>query len=76
MILRCLELLDVTRGEAVYVGDMLLDVESAARAGLPVILVPGGSSEPDELRGTGQALLPSFEALLELLPGPPAPVGN
>ena len=76
MILRCLELLDVTRREAVYVGDMLLDVESAARAGLPVILVPGGSSEPEELRGTGQALLSSFEALLELLPGPPARVGN
>ena len=72
MILRCLELLDVTRSEAVYVGDMLLDVESAARAGLPVILVPGGSSEPEQLRGTGQPLLSSFEALLELLPGPPA----
>ncbi len=76
MILRCLELLQVTQRQAVYVGDMLLDVESAARAGLPVILVPGGSSEPQELRGTGQALLSSFEALLELLPGPPARVRN
>jgi phosphoglycolate phosphatase len=71
MILRCLELLHVTRCEAVYVGDMLLDVESAARAGLPVILVPGGSSNRQELRGTGQTLLSSFEALLALLPGPP-----
>ena len=76
MILRCLELLGVTRHEAVYVGDMLLDVESAARAGLPVILVPGGSSEPQELRQTGQALLSSFDALLELLPGPPDRSGN
>lgn len=76
MILRCLELLHATRREAVYVGDMLLDVESAARAGLPVMLVPGGSSEPEELRGTGQALLSSFEALLEWLPGPPAPAGD
>ncbi len=76
MILRCLELLGVTRHEAVYVGDMLLDVESAARAGLPVILVPGGSSEPQELRQTGQALLSSFDSLLELLPGPPDRSGN
>ena len=72
MILRCLELLRVTPREAVYVGDMLLDVESAERAGLPVILVPGGSSEPEQLRGTGQPLLSSFEELLEMLPGPPA----
>jgi phosphoglycolate phosphatase len=76
MILRCLELLGVTRHEAVYVGDMLLDVESAARAGLPVILVPGGSSEPQELQQTGQTLLSSFDALLELLPGPPDRSGN
>ena len=76
MILRCLELLDVTRGEAVYVGDMLLDVDSAVRAGLPVILVPGGSSEPEELRGTGQLVLSSFESLLELLPGPPPRAGG
>jgi len=68
MILRCLEILDIRPREAVYVGDMLLDVESAARARLPVILVPGGSSELQELRGTGQHLLSSFEALLELLP--------
>lgn len=67
MILRCLEQMNVTRSETVYVGDMLLDVESAARAGLPVILVSGGSSGQDELRSTGQVLLNSLSALPALL---------
>jgi phosphoglycolate phosphatase len=71
MIQRCLEQLDATPREAVYVGDMVLDVESAARAGLPVLLVPGGSSAAEELRGTGQTLLGSFSDLRTVLTGKP-----
>jgi len=71
MILRCLELLGVHPGEAVYVGDMVLDVESAARAGLSVLLVAGGSSTREELEGTGQRLLESIDALPELLGATP-----
>jgi 2-phosphoglycolate phosphatase len=70
MIHRCLESLDVRHDEAVYVGDMVLDVESAARAGVPVLLVPGGSSTAEELGRTGQRLLRSFAELGVLLPGP------
>jgi phosphoglycolate phosphatase len=69
MIHRCLERLDVQPDETVYVGDMVLDVESAARAGVAVLLVPGGSSTAEELGRTGQRLLRSFADLRVLLPG-------
>ena len=49
----------------VYVGDMVLDVESAARAGVPVILVPGGSSDRESLLATGAPLLERFEQLVD-----------
>jgi len=74
MILRCLELLGVVREQAVYVGDMVLDVESAARAGVSVLLVPGGSSTCEELEGTGQRLLESIDTLPDLLGAAPAEV--
>jgi phosphoglycolate phosphatase len=67
MIRACLDTLSVSTGEAVYVGDMVLDVESAARAGLPVLLVSGGSSSREELEQTGQRLLPCFASLGEIL---------
>jgi phosphoglycolate phosphatase-like HAD superfamily hydrolase len=72
MIERCLRAMDVARHEAVYVGDMVLDVETAARAGVPVLLVPGGSSEREELLRTGARLLDSLGDLLEILP----PIGR
>jgi HAD superfamily hydrolase (TIGR01509 family) len=68
MIERCLHALGVTRDEAVYVGDMVLDVETAARAGVRVLLVPGGSSERDDLLRTGARVLGSLGELLDLLP--------
>jgi phosphoglycolate phosphatase-like HAD superfamily hydrolase len=53
--------------DTVYVGDMVLDVESAARAGIPVLLVPGGSSSAAELRATGQRVLERLTDLPGLL---------
>jgi HAD superfamily hydrolase (TIGR01549 family) len=69
MIRACLRLLGVEAAEAVYAGDMPLDVESAARAGVAVVLVPGGSSDPAELRGTGQRVLTGLSELLEIFQG-------
>jgi phosphoglycolate phosphatase len=63
----CLERTGATASTAVYVGDMVLDVESAARAGLPVVLVPGGSSDRESLAGTGQTVLGSIADLPRLL---------
>ena len=68
MIERCLAAMAVSPSAAVYVGDMALDVESAARAGLPVVLVAGGSSPEAELRATGQVVLRAFEELSRLIP--------
>ena len=60
--------LDPTAG--VYVGDMVLDVTTAARAGLPVILVPGGSSGREALEATGQRVLEAFSDLGSLFSSP------
>ena len=67
MIHACLRAMGVSKDEAAYVGDMALDVESAARAELAVILVDGGSSPTEILRRTGEIHLPSLAALPELL---------
>ncbi len=68
MIRLCLEAMAVGPGEAAYVGDMTLDVESAAEAGLPVMLVTGGSTPEAELRSTGHRVLGSLRDLLVILP--------
>jgi len=68
MIHHCLEQLGAGPHEAVYVGDMVLDVESAARAGVPVLLVSGGSSSTEALARTGQRVLSSFGVLRTILP--------
>lgn len=73
MIHRCLADMGVDPSRAVYVGDMALDVESADRAGLPVLLVPGGSCPVEELRSTGRTVLDDLSRLpgvLERLPDP------
>jgi phosphoglycolate phosphatase len=67
MIEACLHLLRLPRERVIYVGDMVLDVETAARAGLSVLLVGGGSSSLEELRATGQPVLERLELLLEAL---------
>jgi 2-phosphoglycolate phosphatase len=68
MIRLCLEAMGVRPEEAAYVGDMTLDVETAAEAGVPVILVPGGSTPEAELRSTGHRILGSLRQLLLILP--------
>lgn len=68
MIRTCLEDVGVRGEDALYVGDMVLDVESGRRAGVPVVLVPGGSSSTEDLRSTGVPVLSRFEDLVDLLP--------
>ncbi|HEX5044207.1 MAG TPA: HAD-IA family hydrolase [Candidatus Polarisedimenticolaceae bacterium] len=76
MLRLCREALGVERHETLYVGDMVLDVETAREAGVPVVLVPGGSSSPEALRETGQPVLADLRELLSLLPPrPPTATG-
>lgn len=71
MLAACLEMLRVPAAGAVYVGDMVLDVESAARAQLAVVLVASGSAGFEELEATGQRVLRRLSELLTLLPEAP-----
>jgi phosphoglycolate phosphatase len=68
MILACLRAMGVGTDEALYVGDMTLDADSGARAGVPVVLVCGGSSSRDALLGTGHPVIESLSDLLDTLP--------
>jgi phosphoglycolate phosphatase len=65
MLLEGLSRLGVSAGEAIYIGDMTIDVQTARTAGVTVWLVPGGAAgleaaeqaEPDRVL-TGFAELP------------------
>lgn len=69
MVHRLLALLGVVASEAIYVGDMDVDVETCRNAGLPCWVVPTGSCSREELEAAGaDRLLGSFPELLDLLP--------
>lgn len=70
MVLAAMEAMRVGASEALYVGDMEIDVETARAAGVRVVVMPTGSSDLNALRGAGADLvLPAFSSLLDLLPG-------
>lgn len=66
MLLEGLTRLEVSASEAVYVGDMVVDVRTARAAGVAVWFVPTGTTESGE---EPDRRLSSFEELLALLPG-------
>jgi phosphoglycolate phosphatase len=70
MIRRCLGDLETVADETIYVGDMILDVESGRRAGVAVVLVRGGSSEESALRATGRPVLATIDELPRYLRRP------
>jgi 2-phosphoglycolate phosphatase len=55
MLLRACRELGVTPQQALYVGDMPLDIESARRAGLAYALVATGSADREELEACSNA---------------------
>jgi phosphoglycolate phosphatase len=50
MLLAILSSLGVRSDEALYVGDMVVDIETGRAAGVPVWVVPTGSDTPEALR--------------------------
>jgi len=68
MIRACLLAMKIRAEEAVYVGDMVIDADAGARAGLAVVLVSGGSCSPEQLRDTGHPVLGALSELLDVLP--------
>jgi len=63
MIRACLVAMGVGPGDALYVGDMTIDVEAGRRAGVAVVLVRGGSSPEAALRATGCRVVDSLREL-------------
>ena len=57
MLRACLDAMGTAPAEALYVGDMPLDAEAGARAGVAVVLVAGGSATATALRATGLPVL-------------------
>jgi phosphoglycolate phosphatase-like HAD superfamily hydrolase len=56
--------LNADKKETLYVGDMLIDVETARNAGVPVALIATGGNSSDELRATNpDYFLESFASL-------------
>jgi 2-phosphoglycolate phosphatase len=68
MIRACVAAMGVAVDETVYVGDMTLDADSGAHAGVAVVLVAGGSSPDDALRETGFPVVSSMKELPARLP--------
>jgi phosphoglycolate phosphatase len=70
MLLEGLARLEVEASDAVYVGDMIVDVQTGKAAGVPVWLVSGdGTGGPAPVEDMGaDRVLSSFVELLELLP--------
>jgi phosphoglycolate phosphatase len=57
MLHACLQAMATPAEHALYVGDMPLDAETGARAGVAVVLIEGGSAARDALQATGRPVL-------------------
>ena len=72
MVFRSLSDLDCSPGEAVLVGDMRVDRDTARNAGIPFYAVATGSDSREDLAAAApDRLLDRFEDLLSLLPALP-----
>ncbi len=69
MLWEGLKRLGATTQQAVYVGDMAVDVHAARAAGIPVWLVLGGASGHESATAAApDRVLSQFQELLELIP--------
>jgi phosphoglycolate phosphatase len=69
MVLEGLTRLAVSPADAVYVGDMAVDVQTAKAAGVPVWLVLGGAAGHESATAAGpDRVLGDFAELLTFLP--------
>jgi phosphoglycolate phosphatase len=73
MIRACLGAMHVSATQAVYVGDMTIDADAGDAAGVPVLLVAGGSSPADVLARTRKRVLGTLGEILDVLPRNPTP---
>jgi phosphoglycolate phosphatase len=72
MLLEGLRRLGVSPQEALYVGDMSIDVETGRAAGVPVWIIRGGPESEEVIRQSQpQRILNRFDELLQWLPAIP-----
>jgi phosphoglycolate phosphatase-like HAD superfamily hydrolase len=68
MLTEALKRLGVSSGQALYVGDMVVDIETARAAGVRVLVVPTGSEDRQALDDAKpDRLLRDLSEILELL---------
>jgi phosphoglycolate phosphatase len=68
MVIECLKRMNIAKNDAVYVGDMSIDVKTAQAAGMTCWLVPGGAAGQESAEAAGpDRVLTGFNELLELL---------
>lgn len=71
MVLEALARLRIPPAEAVYVGDMAIDVHTGRAAGVPVWIIRGGATGLESAEDARpDRVLNHFSELLELLPSP------
>ena len=63
MLNNCLRAMELDPRAALYVGDMVLDLQTGRCAGVPVVLIRGGSSSDEVLDATGLVVLDSMDRL-------------
>lgn len=66
MLLKILEKLNIKKEDALYVGDMLLDAETARNAGIDCILVSTGGNTLKELEKTGFPVAKNLKEILNI----------
>jgi len=66
MILKILNQLKIEKEDALYVGDMLLDAETAKNAGIDCILVASGGNSFEELKKTGFIVAKNIKEIINL----------
>lgn len=69
MLRRAILEMDVVPSAVVYVGDMLLDIETAAQANVALVLVATGSCSREQLKNSGHITLDQLSELPQLLAG-------
>jgi 2-phosphoglycolate phosphatase len=66
MLVEAARRLGVTPAEAVYVGDMTVDVEAARAGGMPVWIIPSGAGRDDPAAAGPDKVLSRFDDIAEL----------
>ena len=66
-LLKAVEELGGNKNDSVFVGDSVIDIQTAKNAGIPVIAVSSGMTPPEILRSNDpEHLIPNFSELIKL----------